>query len=546
MPSNRYDPVSPLLQHWVTEQADRRATSTALVMQDEQLTYEQLEKRTNQLARVLKDWGCQRGDRVCLLMPRSPSAIVAILGILKADCIYVPLDLASPAPRLTHMIASAEPRCILAMGPAASLLDGLWAAAGPPRSIDVGWMGSERVAGRHFTPDFSREECDGYAPKPLDYLNGPHDTAYILFTSGSTGIPKGVPITHSNVAHFVRWATGYFAIGPSDRVSGHPPLHFDLSVFDIFGAFAAGAQLHLVAPDLNLLPNRLAHFISVSELTQWFSVPSLLTYMAKFDVVPVNGFPALKRLLWCGEVLPTPVLLYWMKRLPSVSFTNLYGPTEATIASAYYTVPKCPDDPSAPIPIGTACEGEELLVLDERREPVKPGDTGDLYIRGVGLSPGYWRDPEKTRAAFLPNPNSQDPGDRLYRTGDLAKIGADGLVYFLGRADSQIKSRGYRIELGEIETALNAMDFIQECAVVAIPTDGFEGTVICCAYVPRPALSVTPAGVRKELARVLPSPMLPSRWMAFERLPRNANGKFDRRQLQEAFANDETVAAGQP
>jgi len=274
-------------------------------------------------------------------------------------------------------------------------------------------------------------------------------------------------------------------------------------------------------------------------------VPSLLSYMAKFDVVQFNDFPALQRLLWCGEVFPTPALRYWMTRLPHATFTNLYGPTETTIASSYYTVPTCPEDESEAIPIGTPCEGEELLVLSETLRPVSPGEVGNLYIRGVGLSPGYWRDPEKTRAAFVPNPMSPDPGDRLYRTGDLAKTGADGLVYFLGRADSQIKSRGYRIELGEIETALNSMDFIQECAVVAIPTDGFEGTVICCAYVPRPAVSVTPAVVRKELARVLPSPMLPSRWMAFERLPRNANGKFDRRQLQEAFANDETVAAEQ-
>jgi len=268
--------------------------------------------------------------------------------------------------------------------------------------------------------------------------------------------------------------------------------------------------------------------------------------MAKFDVVQFNDFPALRRLLWCGEVFPTPALRHLMARLPHVAFTNLYGPTETTIASSYYTVPACPEDDSTPIPIGTPCEGEELLVLDQALRPVPPGAVGDLYIRGVGLSPGYWRDLEKTRAAFIPHPTSPDPADRLYRTGDLAKIGADGLVYFLGRADSQIKSRGYRIELGEIETALNSMSFLQECAVVAIPTDGFEVTVIGCAYVPRPAVAVTPARIRKELANVLPAPMLPSRWIAFERLPRNANGKFDRRQLQEAFANNEAVAAEQP
>src|SRR5207244_12665282 len=181
---------------------------------------------------------------------------------------------------------------------------------------------------------------------------------------------------------------------------------------------------------------------------------------------------------------------------------------------------------------------------NERLEPVRPGEVGNLYIRGVGLSPGYWRDAEKTRAAFVSNPLSSDPTDRIYRTGDLARIGDDGLVYFLGRADSQIKSRGYRIELGEIETALNALSCLRECAVVAVSTDGFEGTALCCAYVPSPGVAVTAGELRHALPTVLPAPILPSRWMAYERLPRNATGNFDRRLLQEAFASHETVAAG--
>lgn len=529
-----------LIQQWVIEQARRDPDAIALVGNDERLTYGELEENSTRLAKMLKEAGCKRGDRVGLLLPKSPVAVVGIVGILKADCIYVPIDLSNPVLRVAHMIASCEARCLLAGDGSRRLLDELFEEHYLGGTIPVVWMGSDGLELKASNTTFSVADCRACSPAGLDYQNTPDDAAYILFTSGSTGKPKGVVITHANVVRFVEWATQYFGMDSSDRLSGHNPFHFDLSVFDVFGTLAAGAQLHLVPKDFNLLPNKLAEFIRDRKLTQWFSVPSVLTYMTKFDVVQFNDFPTLRRLLWCGEVLPTPILMYWMKRLPTVTFTNLYGPTETTIASSYYTVPRCPDDGEAPIPIGTGCAGEELLVLDDHLQPVRPGEVGDLYIRGVGLSPGYWRDPEKTATVFLRNPHSSDPSDRIYQTGDLAKIGSDGLVYFLGRADSQIKSRGYRIELGEIEAALNCLAGLRECAVVAIPADGFEGATICCAYVPAPDARVTPIALRRQLASMLPPYMLRIRWMAFDSLPKNANGKIDRRQLQEAFQNHAT------
>jgi len=313
-------------------------------------------------------------------------------------------------------------------------------------------------------------------------------------------------------------------------------------VFDAFGAFAAGAELHLVPPALNLLPGALADFIRASALTQWFSVPSVLIYLAKVDAVRLDDFPALRRLLWCGDVLPPPVLRYWMTRLPRVRSTNLYGPTETTVASSYYTIPRCPDEDTAAVPIGAACEGEHLLVLDGDLRPVPPGQVGELYVSGVGLSPGYWRDPDRTRAAFLPPPGHSDSGERMYRTGDLARLGDDGLVYFLGRADSQVKSRGYRIELGEIETWLHTLGGLTESAIVAVATGGFEGATICCAYVPAAGVEVTARSLQKELAARVPAYMLPSRWLAFDALPKNANGKIDRPRLRQEF--ERTVRPG--
>jgi acyl-coenzyme A synthetase/AMP-(fatty) acid ligase len=205
---------------------------------------------------------------------------------------------------------------------------------------------------------------------------------------------------------------------------------------------------------------------------------------------------------------------------------------------------RCPADGREPIPIGRACDGEELLVLDAQLRPVASGEIGDLYIRGAGLSPGYWRDPERARGVFLPHPLGTDSSDRIYRTGDLARRGADGLFYFLGRTDTQIKSRGYRIELGEIETALHLLPGLRESAVVAIQSEGFEGWTICCAYVPAPGHDASAESVRKGLAASLPGYMLPSRWARYDSLPKNANGKIDRPRLKNAFLTERADEPG--
>ncbi|MCG3162922.1 MAG: Tyrocidine synthase 1 [Acidobacteria bacterium] len=542
--------MSFLLQDYVTRSADKTPEAIAIVASQEQVSYRQMEEASNQLARLLKRIGCEKGDRICFLMPKSPAAIISMIAALKADCAYVPLDSSSPASRLAKIVAACDPRCILITESVSSLLDDLLTEAKLPVTPIVGLMDRKAQAGtfegRSFKPGFTYDDVESHTNGRLDYQASSEGLAHILFTSGSTGNPKGVMIKHSNVIHFIEWAVKYFGVNSEDRVSGHPPLHFDLSTFDIYGTFAAGAQLHLVPAELNLLPNKMAHFIRSSELTQWFSVPSALNYLAKLDVVRDNDFPSLRRLLWCGEVFPTPALRYWMERLPHVQFTNLYGPTEATIASSYYTVPCCPATDNDPIPIGNACAGEELLVLDDDLKPVAQGEVGNLYIRGVGLSPGYWRDQEKTDSAFIQDPFEASSDDRIYRTGDLARIGTDGLIYFLGRADSQIKSRGYRIELGEIETALNALGVTQDCAVIAINTDSFEGAIICCAYVPLPGSDVPSTLLRSLLSKSLPGYMLPTRWMSIERMPLNVNEKYDRRKLKEDFLAAELKRAAPP
>lgn len=526
--------MSRRLHDALTRSAEQDPEKTAAVFKNRRLSYGEWERASNRLARALRNAGCVRGDRVGLLLPKSLEILIGMFGALKADCIYVPLDTSSPAARLGRILEAADCRCVLALHSATPLLVELLRG-----SASVGWMdlpkedqsgelAEDRIA-------FPWPEVQSLSPEPVPSSSTEQDVAHLLFTSGTTGAPKGVMITHSNALRFLDWAVPYFGMESNDRVSAHPPFHFDLSTFDIHGTVRAGAELHLVPPELNLLPGRLADFIRDSRLTQWFSVPSILTHMAKSDAVRQNDFPSLKRLLWCGEKFPTPGLIYWMKRLPAVGFYNLYGPTEATIASSFYRVPACPLDETAETPIGEPCSGERLLVLDEKLQPVTPEERGDLYIGGVGLSPGYWRDPARTAEVFVQDPSISGPEGRIYRTGDLARWTKNGDLCLLGRSDSQIKSRGYRIELGEIEAALHSLPGIQAAAVVAIDCLAFEGTTICCAWVPAPGGEASPAALRRSLAKLVPSYMIPSQWMPLERMPLNGNGKTDRRSLKEKF-----------
>jgi amino acid adenylation domain-containing protein len=525
------------LQDYVERQAQRRPEATAVILGDEAIAYGELEGRSNRLARLLKEGGCRRGDRVGVMLPKSPTAVVAMLAALKADCIYVPIDPESPAARVEKILGTADCRCVLASAPALQLVDRLnsrleawvvWMERGPPPDAAM-------------VPRFTGADADAFSGEPLDSSNGDHSPAHILFTSGSTGMPKGVVVAHANVIAFVEWANGYFSLEESDRVSCHSPLHFDLSTYDLYGAFAAGAEVHLVPPELNLFPNRLVNFMRDRRLTQWFSVPSILVYLARFDAVMPGDIPHLKRILWCGEVFPTPALKYWMERLPHVAFTNLYGPTEATIASSYYTVPAPPAEADGSVPIGRACGGEELLVLSENLQPLPPSEVGEIYIGGAGLTLGYWRDEEKTNRAFL-----QADAGRFYRTGDLGYWDEGGLVRFLGRADSQIKSRGHRIELGEIEASLHAVPEVGQGAIVAVGAAEFGGHVICCAYVPRAGVQATPRAIKERMTALVPKYMLPVRWRRMETLPANASGKVDRVALAEMFHTEVRSGGGHP
>jgi len=535
--------MTTLLHAGVTAQAEERPEATALVWKRRRTSYGELELASNQLAQLLVDTGCRSGDRVAILMQKCPTAIVAMLGVLKTGAAYVPLDPKDATSRLARTLQIADCRWLLAAGPVAGHLQDLLKSEFVDRPPLIGWLDDAASMPEAPAAIFKWDDLALFPTTPPVTDVAEHDLAHILFTSGSTGTPKGVMVGHASVARFLDWAIGYFAITEGDRCTLHSPLRFDVSTFDIYGTLWAGGELHLVPPELNLAPHKLVKFARDAELTQWMSVPSALNLVAQFDALRDRDLPSLRRVLFAGEVLPTRTLIYWMQRVPQAQFTNLYGPTETTISSSYFTILERPTDERAPIPIGNPCDGEEFLLFDAEMRPTPDGEVGNLYIRGAGLSPGYWRNPEMTAKAFIARPGTEaGTGDLIYKTGDLARRDSEGLYYFCGRTDMQIKSRGYRIELGEIESALNTVPEIGEGAVVAIDSDGFESTLICCAYASAPGMAVSLKELRSRLGELLPAYMLPARWLEFVTLPKNESGKVDRANLRAKFLAAEEKA----
>lgn len=525
-----------MIYDWARKQAEREPESIAVTLENRHITYGVLESESNRLACQLLKSGFTPGGRVGLLLDKTPETLIAMHGISKAGGIYVPLNINSPAERLTRILNSAEISFLMVDHASLSKYKRIIKKNESFREIPwVWWSKDPRFTLYQPRPTFSYHDIEDQPDYPFQKIRDDDYPAQILFTSGSDGRPKGVVTTHHNIKSFIQWAVPYFEIQSGDRLSGYSSLFFDRSIFDIYGSMAAGAHLYLIPDRMNSLPGKLADFILENDLTQWFSVPSVMSSMARCDVVEKDDFPGLKRLIWSGAEFPVTALRYWMEKLPHVSFTNLYGRTEATIASSYYTIPEIPDSETE-IPIGTSCDGEKMLILNDEQNPVEEGETGDLYISGSGLSLGYWKDKKATAAAFTWRLNSKGRYEYIHKTGDKASREADGFIYYRGRSDNQIISRGYRIELGEVEAALGHINTLREYAVVPVRKEGFEGTAIGCAYVSSgPENGEMPLLLKQNLVKKVPGYMMPHYWASYDKLPRSKNGEIDRRILSKAF-----------
>ncbi|HEY6926870.1 MAG TPA: amino acid adenylation domain-containing protein, partial [Steroidobacteraceae bacterium] len=487
----------PLLQTMFAETARLHGNLCAIECGDLRITYEALDRKTDQLAHDLRSRGVGPDVLVGVLAGRSIDSIIAILAVLKAGGAFVPIPADLPQERVAFMIDDAATSLVLTDKECELTL---------PAHCDVVILNCEPLASHAL-------ETPTTAPPNLSH---PDNIAYCIYTSGSTGRPKGVLVQHSGLDALRRAQAEWFGIDTQDRIMQVTSFGFDAFVYDLIMAFGFGATLVLsrASPGEALQKEILASRATVVTMP-----PSLLRRM------DLSSADTLRCVISAGE----PCQPGLRDRIPRhCALINSYGPTESTVWSSSYRLGERPDE-SCVIPIGRAIHGREIYILKEPCTRVSAGETGELCIGGPGLARGYLHRPDLTAEKFIPNPYGA-PGSRLYRSGDLARYLPDGNIEFLGRNDEQVKIRGFRIELGEIENALMGCPAVREVAVIA--REDVPGQPYLAAYVQgQPGANVTVALLRSLLSRTLPDYMIPAAWSFLDSLPLTPNGKLDRKAL---------------
>lgn len=505
-----------LVQQYFSMSAKKYPNKLALCCDSDSISYLDADLFSNAFARKLISLGVLRGSFIPFFMLKSVNSILSILSILKADCAYVPVDVHSPAQRLLSILKATKAPVLIVDKESKTLVQALLAPNELPLLIDIS--------------DYEPEDMS-----PIQYRNLSIDIAYVLFTSGSTGVPKGVMIPHKAIIDYIDWCVCEYDLTDQDVISNHAPLYFDNSTFDIYTAFKTGASLHLVHESLNLVLPRLIKWLDERQITTFFCVPSVMVMLLKSRRLKEDSFKSLRHVICAGEVLPPDTLREWMKKYPNIQFTNMYGPTEITVDCSYHVIQSIPDESELSIPIGKARQNMELFIRLENGElSQNAGDKGELLVRGTSVAYGYLGDTEKTEKVFIQNPKHNLFHDPLYCTGDLVSIKENGDFVFLGRADDQIKFLGYRIELGEIESILVSIDFVIE-GVVVFGKRSSEGDDEIGAFVHLKDGKEL-RHLREALSEKLPSYMIPTKIeLAENEFPRTPNGKYDRKAIKRSL-----------
>lgn len=505
-----------LLHEALFQPAAARAGAPAVVWPSGTLTHAALARAARRIAGRLTALGVGRGDRVAICLPKCPEAVALIAGTLCAGAAYVPLDAFSPPRRLATLLGDAQPRLLIATAAMRMRLQELPAPLPEVVPVEVTGSGAGLEAWLAGAPRVD--------PVPMDA----GETAALLYTSGSSGEPKAVMLSHHNIASFVDWATQRFGLRPEDRFTSHAPLHFDLSMLDLFAPLALGASVVLIDEKTARFPAAVVRTLAEQRCTVWYSVPTALHGMLERGGLGERPLPDLRFVFFAGEVFPVASLRRLMRALPGPQYANWYGPTETNVCT-YHVLPEPPDATTSAIPIGTPCEHLDVRVHGEDGGELPAGRVGELCVFGPAVMQGYWRRPALTDGVRVGGRRDS------YRTGDLGGADDAGRLFFHGRRDQQVKVGGHRVELLEIERVLAAHGAIGQAAVVCSRRADFEVRLIACFSSPDAAPSSSE--LHRHCAAELPPYAVPSAFVRLDRLPLTARGKIDRERLA-ALARD--------
>lgn len=502
--------------------AQRHPHRLAVEFADRRMTYRDLHESAERFAGFLHARGVRPGMHVAFCYRKSVEAIIALYGVIRTGAAYVPLDPAWPAQRVSDICDDASIHHWLGTHPPASEIAGMELEVAT--EFPAACRNSRAIAfdsAADFAPIRGEPEC------PLE------DVCNLLYTSGTTGRPKGVRITSRSLLHFSAWACDTFGFRPDDRIANHAAFHFDLSTLDIFGAMRAGATLCPVPDRIRGFPGEVARFIDTHRITSWYSVPSALSQLIR--VWSRGAAPtSLRQALFAGEVMPKASVVELAKLLPQAGLANLYGPTETNVCTWHRVRPADLDDPG-PLPIGIPIDETRVWIDDSPIPGDSPNaavgghsdsDAGELCVSGPTVAAGYHGDATASdRFAAAP-----DGKGMAYRTGDRVRRRSDGELLFEGRIDRQFKTRGHRVEPGEIEAVIAMHPAVREVAVVPIPDENFGHRVLACLSSNANAAS-TSGDIAEYCRARLPIHMVPDTWLVRDTLPRNDRGKIDLRAI---------------